>query len=88
MWNAYLADPVRDSSDPRAAPLLDTDVDLFLESRGLPPPAASAAGATLSFAWTTLLEQFLASDKQLVATGDSHVPINGACLKIRIMFKE
>jgi len=63
--------------------LTDTDVDFFLESRGRPPAAGTLAAAVLDHAWSTLFGQFLRGAEQLVATGDSHVPINTAVMLLK-----
>lgn len=63
--------------------LTDTDVDFFTFSAGLLPRADSDAGTTLRYAWEVLFPRFLASSTQLVATGDSHGPINAAVLLLK-----
>ena len=63
--------------------LTDTDVDFFLESRGRLPLAGTLAAVELDHAWSTLLGQFLRGAEQLVATGDSHVPINTAVMLLK-----
>lgn len=61
----------------------DVDVDLFLQSNGKPPPAASAAFATLATAWTRGYEAFLRSGSHLLALRDTHIAINTGTMLLR-----
>lgn len=61
----------------------DVDVDLFLHSRGRPPPPMSPSYDSFARAWTCGLEAFKRSGAHLLAMRDPHIAINTGTMLLK-----
>mmetsp|Transcript_28875 Transcript_28875/g.47878 ORF Transcript_28875/g.47878 Transcript_28875/m.47878 type:complete len:372 (+) Transcript_28875:76-1191(+) len=61
----------------------DVDVDLFLSNSGRPPLQSSHAWGQLENSWTVHVGRFMRSRLQLLASKDTHAPINTAVMLLK-----
>tara|TARA_B100001989_G_scaffold235679_1_gene197082 strand:+ start:807 stop:1844 length:1038 start_codon:yes stop_codon:yes gene_type:complete len=67
----------------RAVLLIDIDVDLFLNSRGVLPSLGTPERDVLDDTWNNKFRYFLNSSDDLVVTADIHSPINGGIILLK-----